>query len=287
MAPPALRITGLLFPDAWEQGDGQNRRSAVDRHQKSHGDSSEPTARQTIHRHDHSTGSEKKEGGGEKPGGLAKRGSQHSSPPKTRTRMRPPRDVIKLEDRLHYLLQPPLESLLAAESLHFPHQPFPFQLEGVAFLAARREAVLADEMGLGKTMQAITTMRLLAKLGSIRRVLLVCPKPVVTNWRRELALWAPELPVAVIAGNRERRAWQWCRGDSGVTIANYEVVVRDQDLLCAGEPIRCLDRPETIGVWIAANTSTWWCSMKRSGSRTATVPRDKRYAPFPEIEAGH
>ena len=79
------------------------------------------------------------------------------------------------------LLQPPLEVLLAADALHFPHAPFPFQLDGVAFLFARREAVLADEMGLGKTMQAITTIRLLAKHGKVRRVLLVCPKPVVTS----------------------------------------------------------------------------------------------------------
>lgn len=151
------------------------------------------------------------------------------------TRIRPPRDVVKLEDRLHYLLQPPLEVLLAADALHFPHAPFPFQLDGVAFLFARREAVLADEMGLGKTMQAITTIRLLARHGKVRRVLLVCPKPVVTTWQRELALWAPELPVAVVTGGQQRRAWYWRRGEPGVTIANYELIVRDEALLSAGD----------------------------------------------------
>src|SRR6185295_10574179 len=50
------------------------------------------------------------------------------------TRIRPPRDLVKLEDRLRLLLQPPLESLLAAQSLQFPFQPFGFQLDGVAFL---------------------------------------------------------------------------------------------------------------------------------------------------------
>ncbi|MEO2020918.1 MAG: hypothetical protein ABGX05_03765, partial [Pirellulaceae bacterium] len=43
------------------------------------------------------------------------------------TRLRPPQDIVKLEDRLYYLLQPPLESLLASQSLHFPLVPFPFQ----------------------------------------------------------------------------------------------------------------------------------------------------------------
>ena len=55
-------------------------------------------------------------------------------------------------------------------------------------------------MGLGKTMQAITAIRLLVHHGQLRRVLLVCPKPLVTNWQREFAQWAPELPV-----ERDRR----------------------------------------------------------------------------------
>ncbi len=107
------------------------------------------------------------------------------------TRIRPPEDVIKLEDRLNYLLQPPLESLLADRALTMPFQPFPFQYEGVAFLYPRHAAILADEMGLGKSMQAITAIRLLLCRGEIRSALMVCPKPLVTNWQREFQLWAP------------------------------------------------------------------------------------------------
>jgi SNF2 family DNA or RNA helicase len=147
--------------------------------------------------------------------------------PKGRTRVRPPRDVVKLEDRLRLLLEPPLESLMAAESLRFPFRPFAFQWDGIAFLLPRYEAVLADEMGLGKTMQAITAMRLLAHQGQMRRVLLVCPKPVVTNWQRELAIWAPELSVTVVEGASLRRQWLWHKAESLVTIANYEALVRD------------------------------------------------------------
>ena len=152
-----------------------------------------------------------------------------------RTRIRPPRDVIKLEDRLNYLLQPPLESLLDSRSLRFPFHPFPYQLDGVAFLLSRRHAVLADEMGLGKTMQSITAIRLLAHSGQVRRVLMVCPKPLVTNWQRELALWAPELSVATIGGSPSTRQWAWRQlaGPNApvVCIVNYETVVRDASLL--------------------------------------------------------
>ena len=84
-----------------------------------------------------------------------------------------------------YLLQPPLESLLAERSLRFPFRPFHYQGEGIAFLYPRQAAILADEMGLGKTMQAITTIRLLMHRHELRCVLLICPKPLVTNWQRE------------------------------------------------------------------------------------------------------
>ena len=163
-----------------------------------------------------------------KPGQPA---AQSSLSPKGITRILPPRDVVKLEDRLHYLLQPSLESLLAERSLAFPFQPFPFQFEGIAFLYPRHAAILADEMGLGKTMQAITAIRLLLRCGELQNVLLVCPKPLVTNWQREFELWAPEVPVMVVEGDQTRRAWQWELPDVPVRIANYELLCRDRALL--------------------------------------------------------
>ena len=81
-----------------------------------------------------------------------------------RTRIAPPKDLVKLEDRLYFVLQPPLENLIASARLEFPFPPFPYQFEGIAFLFPREAAILADEMGLGKTMQAITTVRMLLLL---------------------------------------------------------------------------------------------------------------------------
>ena len=150
------------------------------------------------------------------------------------TRLKPPGDVIKLEDRLQYVLQPSLEAIVNSRSLSFPFRPFPYQLEGVAFLYTRHAAILADEMGLGKTMQAITAVRLLLHSGEMRNVLLICPKPLVANWQREFGLWAPEVPVTVIEGDQARRRWQWQLPDMPVKIANYELLNRDRDLLeCA------------------------------------------------------
>ena len=153
------------------------------------------------------------------------------APRPPRTRITPPREVVKLSERFFYLLQPDLETMLQAGSLEFPRQPFPFQLAGMAFLVPRHSAVLADEMGLGKSMQAISSIRLLVRSGEARRVLVVCPKGLVSNWTRELADWAPELVVGVIEGDQARRRWQWSLADVPVKVANYEVLVRDRDLV--------------------------------------------------------
>ena len=166
-----------------------------------------------------------------RPSGMEKIGPVSLKPTDGRTRIHPPRDVVKLEDRLFYVLQPPLETMLSGPTLQFPVPPFPYQLQGVAFLYPRYAAILADEMGLGKTMQAITAMRLLLRTGQVRSVLLFCPKPLVPNWQREFAGWAPELPVTVIEGDQSRRDWQWQLTNVPVRIANYELLIRDREIL--------------------------------------------------------
>jgi SNF2 family DNA or RNA helicase len=119
---------------------------------------------------------------------------------------------------------------LSEGDLTFPCRPYPYQFEGMAFLYPRHAAILADEMGLGKTMQAITAIRLLLRRLEARSVLLVCPKPLVTNWQREFQQWAPEVPVMVIEGDQAKRTWQWSLPDVPLRIANYEILVRDSEI---------------------------------------------------------
>ena len=189
----------------------------------------------------------------------------------THTRITPPRDVVKFADRLQYLLQPPLEQLLAAESLALPHAPFPYQWEGIAYLLPRHEAVLADEMGLGKTMQAAVALRVLAYQGKLRRALLVAPKPLVTNWQREFAQWAPELPVAVVEGDQATREWIWRREFPGVLIVNYELAVRDRALASDCEPFDVVVIDEAQRVKNSAGaTNQAICSLPRVRSWALT-----------------
>src|SRR5690606_29443705 len=121
----------------------------------------------------------------------------------------------------------PLESWLRGQELIMPFEPFPYQYEGIAWIFSQDAALLADEMGLGKTMQTITAVRLLLRSGKVRRVLMVCPKPLIPNWQREFKLWAEEIPVTTIEGDGPRRQMIWQMPGSAVLLANYELVVRD------------------------------------------------------------
>jgi SNF2 family DNA or RNA helicase len=150
-------------------------------------------------------------------------------PPRARTRVKPPGDMVIFKDRLLYLLQPPLEHIFAGKQVELPFQPYPYQLKGIAFLMPRHAALLADEMGLGKTAQVIIALRLLFQGGLIRRALLVCPKALVVNWTRELKMWAADLPFEVLGGDAATRKVQWFASRTPVKLVNYELLTRDEE----------------------------------------------------------
>lgn len=182
-------------------------------------------------------------------------------PARKPTRVKPPAEAVSIEDRLFYLLQPPLETWLKGQELVMPFEPFPYQYEGIAWLFAQKSALLADEMGLGKTMQTITAIRLLLRAGQARRILLVCPKPLIPNWQREFAAWAEELPVVTIEGDAARRQMLWTMPGSTILLANYELLVRDMEAFAEEPPafdLLILDEAQRI---------------KNRDSRTATTAR--------------
>jgi SNF2 family DNA or RNA helicase len=71
-------------------------------------------------------------------------------------------------------------------------QLMPYQQAGVEALLDHPALLLADDMGLGKTPQAIAAAR-----GCC--VVVICPKAVAFNWRREVARWAGA-DAAIIVG---------------------------------------------------------------------------------------
>ena len=189
-----------------------------------------------------------------------------------RIKPRPTGQTVVFKDRLLYLLQPPLDNLFSGKQVSVPFQPFPYQLEGIAFLMPRHSALLADEMGLGKTAQAILTMRLLFQAGLLQRALVVCPKPLVHNWTNELKLWAADLPYEVFHGDTAERRATWTISRSPLKLINYEALTRDVDILKepgVGFDLVILDEAQRIKN-AESRTSLAVRSLKRSRSWALT-----------------
>ncbi|WP_347567630.1 DEAD/DEAH box helicase [Actinopolyspora sp. BKK1] len=104
----------------------------------------------------------------------------------------------------------------------------PYQRAGVAWLRAAAEhggGVLADDMGLGKTVQAIALLQQCREHPN----LVVCPTSLLGNWARELARFAPDLPVLTYTGPDRQRAWDVVRPGS-VVLTTYGVLRSDTAL---------------------------------------------------------
>ncbi len=110
------------------------------------------------------------------------------------------------------------KSLLKTELL-------PYQLDGIAFAAGAGRSVLADDMGLGKTIQGIGVAELLAREAGLRKVLIVCPTSLKSQWRSEIMRFS-ERQCQLILGSTADRARQY-DNDAFFTICNYEQVLRD------------------------------------------------------------
>ena len=87
---------------------------------------------------------------------------------------------------------------------------FPYQREGMLHLAFTERALLADEMGLGKTIQAIAACALLHRLGLARRVLVVTPASLKTEWEEQIRRFT-ELPYQIVYGSRRQRLEAYLR----------------------------------------------------------------------------
>ena len=146
---------------------------------------------------------------------------------------------------------------------------YPFQVDGVAFLASRGRALLADDMGLGKTAQAIAAMVQLRRRGEVRRTLVVCPASLKHQWVRELREFAGFGPdeVAVVSGPKEVREELYA-DPPAVLVTSYELARADERELGAAAPdLLVLDEAQRIKNWRTRTASV----VKRIASRYAFV----------------
>lgn len=140
------------------------------------------------------------------------------------------------------------KTLLKAELL-------PYQLDGIAFAVGAGRAVLADDMGLGKTIQGIGVAELLAQDTEIRKVLVVCPTSLKSQWRLEINRFSNR-DCRIVLGSASQRAAQYAE-NRFFTICNYEQVLRDITVI---EPVAwdliILDEGQRIKNWEAKTSRT-------------------------------
>ncbi len=107
----------------------------------------------------------------------------------------------------------------------------PYQQRGLAWLAQMCDlglgGCLADDMGLGKTVQLIA-LHLHRRPLRAGPTLVICPTSLLGNWQRELARFAPTVPVRRYhGGDRHLDAV----ADDEVVLVSYGVVRRDRPQL--------------------------------------------------------
>lgn len=107
----------------------------------------------------------------------------------------------------------------------------PYQRRGYGWLSFLGErglgSCLADDMGLGKTLQLICWILRDRQTRGPGPVLLVCPTSVLGNWQRELARFAPELPVSLYYGPNRKMDLE----GSPFVLTSYSLVQRDGEAL--------------------------------------------------------
>ncbi|CQR70480.1 ATP-dependent helicase HepA [Sporomusa ovata DSM 2662] len=114
----------------------------------------------------------------------------------------------------------------------------PYQLRGMTWLSFLRSlglgACLADDMGLGKTIQIIAYL-LHNKQTEDRLApsLIICPTSVISNWRREIAKFAPTLTCMVHHGSNRLSGDNFIQAAQATTvvISTYALALRDEELL--------------------------------------------------------
>ena len=101
---------------------------------------------------------------------------------------------------------------------HLRLNPYPYQLDGIAFGLKHRRILIGDEPGLGKTLQSIG----IVDTAGAYPALVICPSSLKINWQREFEKFTNK--KALILDNATRTAWPYFLqiGMFHVAIVNYE-----------------------------------------------------------------
>lgn len=121
----------------------------------------------------------------------------------------------------------------------FAQQLRPYQLEGLSWLQFLLEhglsGILADDMGLGKTPQILAHLLTEKQSGRMDKPsLVVLPKTLIFNWKREAKRFAPQLKMLSLHGSKRAERFPLIQ-ESDVVLTTYPLVWRDIDALAEHE----------------------------------------------------
>jgi len=124
--------------------------------------------------------------------------------------------LLEIADRLKLDVAPELREIELSEQATNANCAglYPFQVDGVDWIAKGTHRLLADEMGLGKTVQALVA------LPQEGKALVVVPASLKYNWQNECRKWRPDLTPVVLEGRNSFRF----PGEKEVVITNYDIL---------------------------------------------------------------
>lgn len=107
----------------------------------------------------------------------------------------------------------------------------PHQWDGIRFLASGERVILGDKMGLGKTAQVIAAL----DVAEAKKVLVITPADITTNFVREIYDWADHRAVINIRGESKKDRNVMLQAISMlpefIVVVNYEAWRKDLSLL--------------------------------------------------------
>ena len=122
-----------------------------------------------------------------------------------------PEEIAKREQAV-------IESRATSAEIDLPHPEgmdyMPFQKAGIRYAMNRPGVLIGDEMGLGKTIQAIGIVNVDTSIDS---VIIICPKSLKLNWKREIEKWLVR-PLTV--GITDKNIWP----ATDIVIVNYDAL---------------------------------------------------------------
>ncbi len=128
-------------------------------------------------------------------------------------------------DLLLPVLMPPVNTKFGRQ-FELPHTLYKFQPKGIEFLVKNESALLADEMGTGKTVMSAVALKILFRLGKVKKALIVCPVSLLRTWQDHLQEWAGELQLTVVRGTPEVRKLDW-KYPAHIYLTTYDTLASD------------------------------------------------------------